>query len=276
MKNSTHRRGAARALIVAALAAAVVAAALLAPSCGGPYKPKRINVAGEKIAHADNLFARGKHGDAAVEYKDFLATFAGDDRSDYAQFRLAESYRLDKQYALAEVEYRILINEFGYSQYVDDAYYLEAVSALRQAPRIERDQTKTYEALTRLKRFLEIFPESDRAPEARATLREVHDRLAEKEFLNARLYFSRKAYDAALIYLDKVIDAYPETAWAARCRYYRGFIREKNGDAAGAAEDYRAVVAAQGDVPERAQARSRLAPAEARAGGAKADGGGSR
>ena len=271
MKNWTHRNGAARALLAAALAAA-----LLAPSCGGPYKPKRLNVAGDKIALADGLFARGKFGDAAVEYKDFLTTFAGDDRSDYAQFRLAESYRLDGQYALAEIECRLLINEFGYSQYVDDAYYLEAVSAFRQAPRVERDQTKTYEALARLKRFLEIFPKSDRTDEARGTMREIHDRLGEKEFLNARLYFSRKAYDAALIYFNKVIEGYPETTWAARSRYYRAFIRERTGDAAGAAEDYRAVIAAPGNVPERAEARRRLEPAGTRAGGAKRDGGGSQ
>ncbi len=269
MKSWRYPRGAARVPLVAALAAA-----LLVSSCGGPYTPKRISVAGDKIALADRLFDRGKFGDAAVEYKDFLATFAGDDRSDYAQFRLAESYRRDKQYALAEVECRILINEFGYSQYVDDAFYLESVSALRQAPRIERDQSKAYEALTRLQRFLETFPASDRTAEAKATLAEIHDRLGHKEFLNARLYISRKAHDAALVYIDKVIDVYPATTWAARCLYYRGQIKELRGDAAGAVDDYRAVAASKGDVPERADARARLEALAARAGGAKPDDGG--
>lgn len=224
---------------------------------------------GDKIALADNLFARGKFGDAAVEYKDFLGAFAGDDRCDYAQFRLAESYRMNKEYALAETEYRILINDFGYSEYVDDAFYLEAVCSFQQAPRVERDQASAYEALARIQRFIELFPASERLPEARAMLLTVQERLAEKEFMNAKLYFSRKSYTAALIYLDKTIDLYPATTWAARCRYYRGYILEQRGDAAGAAGEYETLASAPAGIPEKALAQQRLAALRGREGGAK-------
>ena len=66
-------------------------AALAASSCGGPYTPKRLSVAADKLALADRLFDRGSYRGAAAEYKDFGATFAGDERSDYAQYRLAET-----------------------------------------------------------------------------------------------------------------------------------------------------------------------------------------
>ena len=148
-------------------------AAFLAASCGGAYTPKKMNLATDKLALADRLFDAGSYGKAAVEYKDFVATFAGDERNDYAQYRLAESYRLDTEYALAEVEYRILINEYGYSDWVDDAFYLEGVCSYRQAPRSERDQTKSYQALERLNRFLQMFPASPRLEEARAMIREI-------------------------------------------------------------------------------------------------------
>lgn len=266
MNSSRCRNAAARWLVVAALAALVVAA-----SCGGPYTPKRIPLPGDKIALADNLFARGKYADAAVEYKDFLGAFAGDDRCDYAQFRLAESYRMDKEYALAQTEYRILINDYGYSEYVDDAFYLEAVCSFLQAPRVERDQAKSYEALQRLDRFVELFPTSDRIPEARAMILKVQERLAEKEFMNAKLYFSRKSYTAALIYLDKTIELYPATTWAARSRYYRGFILERRGDAAGAAGEYEMLASAPAGIPEKALAQQRLAALRGREGGAKPD-----
>jgi outer membrane protein assembly factor BamD len=233
-------------------------AALAAASCGGPYSPKRMNVATDKLALADRLFEKGSFGEAAVEYKDFLATFTGDERSDYAQFRLAESYRLDKDYALAEVEYRILINDYGYSDYVDDAFFLEGVCAFRQSPRYERDQTKTYLALERLNRFLAMFPSSSRVEEARGVLREIHEKLAHKDFTAAKLYFSKKHYDASLVYLRKVIEEYPETVWAERSRYYRGYIREARGEFEGAIEDYRSVLASKNQIPERKQTDERL------------------
>lgn len=266
MRNSNCRRGGAEAFAAAALA---IALATLVASCGGPYTPKRLNVGGDKLALADQLFAQREFGHAALEYKDFLVTFAGDERNDYAQFRLAESYRMDEEYPLAESEYRILINDYGYSEYVDDAFFLEGLCAFRQTQRVERDQTKSHEALDRLNRFVQLFPSSPRIEEARAAIREVHDRLGEKDFQNGKLYFSRKRYDAALVYLSKVIDLYPETVWAARCRYYRGQIRELAGEWTLAAEDYREAIAAAGAFPEKAQAQKRLGLVEARGGGAK-------
>ncbi len=249
-------------------------AALAAASCGGPYTPKKMNLANDKLALADRLFDKGSYGSAAGEYKDFLATFAGDERSDYAQYRLAESYRFDTEYALAEVEYRILINDYGYSDYVDDAFFLEGVCAFRQTPRFEREQTKSYQALERLNRFLQMFPSSSRVEEARTTIREIHAKLAHKDFTAAKLYFSKKRYDASLVYLRKIIDLYPETIWAARSRYYRGFIAEDRGDTAGAIEDYRSVLQSKDAIPEKAEAEKRLRILERKAGGTRnADGG---
>jgi len=271
LKDSNCRRDAGSARFVLVLLALV---AVAASSCGGPYTPKRLNLATDKIALADRLFDKGSYGHAAAEYKDFLATFAGDERSDYAQFRLAESYRLDKEYALAEVEYQILINEHIYSDYVDDAFYLDALCAFKQSPRYERDQTKSYVALDRLKRFEQMFPSSPRLAEARALMGEIHEKLAHKDFAAAKLYFSRKHYDASLIYLRKIIDLYPETSWAARSRYYRGYIRETTGDAAGAAEDYRAVLASKAAISEKDEAAKRLGLLERKAEGTRnADGG---
>jgi outer membrane protein assembly factor BamD len=249
-------------------------AAFAAASCGGPYTPKKLNLATDKIALADRLFEKGSYAKAAGEYKDFLATFAGDERSDYAQYRLAESYRCEKEYALAEVEYRILINDYGYSDWVDDAFYLEGLCAFRQTPRVERDQTKSYLALDRLNRFLQMFPSSPRVPEARSLLREIHDKLAHKDYTAAMLYFSRKRYDASLVYLGKIIELYPETVWGARSRYYRACIRETKGDAAGAVEDYRSVVESKDAISEKAQADKRLKLLERKAEGTRnADGG---
>ena len=248
-------------------------ATVLAASCGGPYTPKKVNLASDKLTVADRFFEKGSYGRAALEYKDFLATFAGDERSDYAQFRLAESYRLDKEYTLAEIEYRILMNDYRYSDYIDDAFFLEGLCAFEQAPRAERDQTKSYEALDRLNRFVQMFPSSSRIAEARAVIHDVHMRLGEKDFLGAKLYFSKKEYDASLIYLNKIIDLDSETVWAARSLYYRGRIEEARMNGAAAADDYRKAVSAKSGFPEKKDAERRMRLIPAGAGGApKSDG----
>ena len=240
------------------IALACVAVAMIAASCGGPYKAKRIELPDQKLALADEMFAKGSYNKAAVEYKDFLATFAGDERSDYAQFRLAESYRLDEQYALAAVEYRILVSDYGYSDYVDDAFFLEAVCAFRQANRPERDQTKSHEALNRINRFLQIFPASPRREEAEKLRLEIHERLGKKDFLNAKLYYSIGRHEAALIYFDKIIASFPSTVWAQRSHFYRGMIMKERGERDEAIRSFEIALGGPNDLPERQEATEAL------------------
>jgi outer membrane protein assembly factor BamD len=228
-------------------------------SCGGPYKAKRIRLPGDKLTVADRYFNQGDYHKAEVEYKDFLASFAGDERSDYAQFRLAESYRNNEEYSLAAVEYRILITDYGYSEYVDDAFFLEGVCYYKEAPRPERDQIKTYTALGKINRFLKMFPDSPRQEEALKLRLNIYRHLGEKEFMNAKLYFSKEEYEAALVYLDKVIENYPGTRWEKKSLYYKALIMEKRGDHEESVKLYRQALSSPGiQFEEENDARSRL------------------
>jgi outer membrane protein assembly factor BamD len=227
-------------------------------SCGGPYSAKNVNVPDEKLRLADDLYARKKYTQAAMEYKDFLAVFAGDERSDYAQFMLAESYRGAKEFALASVEYRILIADFGYSEYVDDAFFLEGLCSFEMTQRAERDQRQSYDALMRIERFLEVFPDSPRREEALQVRRDIHDLLGKKTFQSAELYFKRKHYVAAGIYFQKIVDDFPETSWAGRSWYYLGYISESRGENDEAAEQYSRAVQSKHDFSEKRSASAQL------------------
>ena len=227
-------------------------------SCGGPYSARGVNVPDEKLRIADGLYARKKFTQAGMEYKDFLAVFAGDERGDYAQFRLAESYRGAKEYALASVEYRILIADYGYSEYIDDAFFLEGLCAFEMTQRAERDQTYSYQALSRIERFLDIFPDSPRREEAMKVRDDIHDLLGKKAYKSAKLYFKRKHYGAAEIYFRKVIDENPDTQWAGRSWYYIGYIKQSNDDNAAAAESYSRAVQSKHDFHEKRSASAQL------------------
>ncbi len=227
-------------------------------SCGGPYSAKSVNVPDEKLRLADDLYGRKKYTQAGMEYKDFLAVFAGDERSDYAQFMLAESYRGASEFALAAVEYRILIADFGYSEYVDDAFFLEGLCSFEMTQRAERDQRETYQALVRIQRFLDIFPDSPRREEALQVRDEIYDLLGKKAFQSAKLYFKRKHYNAAGIYFQKIIDEYPETSWAGMSWYYIGLISENNGETDLAAQAYARAVQSKHDFSEKRRASAQL------------------
>ncbi|MCK4549804.1 MAG: outer membrane protein assembly factor BamD [Candidatus Krumholzibacteria bacterium] len=246
------KRTSARTLTVLILAAVALS------SCGGPYSARNVNVPDEKLRIADDLYSRKKFTQAGMEYKDFLAVFAGDERSDFAQFRLAESYRGAREYALASVEYRILIADYGYSEYIDDAFFLEGLCAFEMTQRAERDQSQSHDALARIERFLDIFPNSPRREEALKVRGEIHDMLGKKSYQSAKLYFKRKHYGAAEIYFRKVVTEYPDTEWAGRSWYYIGYIKQSNDENDLAADAYSRAVQSKHKFSEQRSASSQL------------------
>jgi outer membrane protein assembly factor BamD len=225
--------------------------------CAGSM-PSVPNRADAILAKADNYFREAKYYQAGELYKQFLSRHPGHDRSDYAQFRLAESYFEDSEYPLAAVEYTVLLNNYGYSEYVDDALFKIGVCFYHQAPKPPRDQQKAQDALSKFEQFFQTFPNSPLIPEAQRYIRLLNEKLAEKDFKNGYYYYRRHKPGAALIYFQKVIDKYPENPFWYRCLFYKAMILQDRGDMEGAKDNYERVVAYDGDLDVKDDARLHL------------------
>jgi len=237
--------------------AVCVALALACAGCAGsipsiPDAPPAI------LAKADSYYNRSKFFQATELYKAFLSRYPGDDRSDYAQYRLAESYFNDQEYTLAAVEYQLVISNYGYSDYVDDALFQVGVCYWRETPKVVRDQQKAQDALSRFEQFIQTFPSSPLVPQARDYVVKIHARLAEKAFLSVKWYYRTKKYTAALIYCDKIIDNYTDNEFYARALYYKGLILLQRGKRDEAAEQFSQVLSYPDEVAVKQDARARL------------------
>lgn len=222
------------------LIAAVIIAGIIAACAGGmPSIPKQPDAILKKGLY---YFERGKYYQAQELFKAYLTTYPGHDQSDYAQYMLAQSYFKDEEYPLAAVEFRIVISDYSYSEYVDDALLGEAKCAYEQAPKSHLDQTKSFEALSRLRQFVTTFPNSPLIEEANGYISKIHEKLAKKDLDNARFYLRRKIERSAKIYLDKVIEQYPGNDYWARAMYLRGLLYLEDGDSTAAADMFEKVV----------------------------------
>jgi outer membrane protein assembly factor BamD len=209
--------------------AAAVVAALIVVGCAAGM-PSIPNTPDDIIKKGDRYYERGRYFQASELYKAFLARHAGHDRSDYAQFMVAECLFDDEQYALAAVEYRLLITNYGYSEYVDDGYFKEALCNYRQSPKPGLDQTKTLEALSQFEQFVRVFGDSPKVGEAQKYISEIHEKLAHKDLENAKYYFGRKRYISAIIYLDKIIDNYPDNSYWVEAKYLKAKALYRRGE----------------------------------------------
>ena len=207
----------------------VLLALMVAVGCGGGL-PSIPNTPEAILQKGDDHFTRESYYQSIELYKQFLARHPGHDRSDYAQFMLAESYFFDEQYPLASVEYRVLISNYGYSDNVDDALFKVGMCFFEEVLNSKRDQQQAYDALSQFEQFLRTFPQSPLVEETNRRIKDLHAKLAEKEYDNGRFYFRRKKMRAALIYFNKVIDSYPDNEFWARSLYYKGLILLERGE----------------------------------------------
>jgi outer membrane protein assembly factor BamD len=225
--------------------------------CAGGV-PRVPNSAQGVLERGDAYFDRKMYFHSQEMYKAFLLRYPGDDRSDYAQFKLGESLFYGEEYALAAVEYHVVTTNYGYSEWVDDAYFKEALCYYHQGLKPPLDQTKRLDALERMERFITVFPQSPLIPEAQEHIREIHAKLAEKGYKNALFYYRNKRWRSALIYFDKVIDNYPDNKFWARSCFYKGLILVKRDETDEAVRMFSKVMAYPEDVDVKPGAQREL------------------
>lgn len=136
-----------------------------------------------------------------------LHTDLGDD----AQFYLAESYFLNKEYVLAIAEYDRLIRRMGFSEFVQKARWRICQCYVEQSPKFYHEQHSTDNALSKLQEFLDDYPNSEFAEEAMETIGELRNKLAKKLYETGRLYIKMEEYESAIIAYEDLLSKYYDT-----------------------------------------------------------------
>ncbi len=136
-----------------------------------------------RLRTADALFLQQRYQEAIEVYRSFVAQYQADPNLPYARYRIAAAYfeRMPTSWFLAP-------------------------------PAYELDQTMTAEAERELKGFLQAFPVSVYAHEARGLLHKVWETLAAREIYVADFYAARGAHRAEAWRLQAAVDRYPAVA----------------------------------------------------------------
>jgi outer membrane protein assembly factor BamD len=139
--------------------------------------PQSAHQADARLALADSYFDEGGTGNlvlAVSSYREFLTLYPSHPKSDYAQFRAAESHFMQKNSA-------------------------------------DRDQTATVQALDEYQRLLDVYPQSSYVEQARARIGECRQALARNEFDVGYFYQrTRQAWRAAIARYEGILADYPD------------------------------------------------------------------
>lgn len=186
--------------------------------CSSTVNTTNMN-ADEHLSYAMKLFNHGDYPESISEFQAILLQFPGSSVTDQAQYYLAESHFKREEYILAAYEYSRLIKDIPASKLVPQAQFMLAESYYRLSPNYQLDQRYTNKSIEEFQAFIDFFPTDQRVPEAEQKIKELNNKLAEKEFHTAEIYEKMEYYEAAIFYYNIVTDTYHDSKFAPAAQF---------------------------------------------------------
>lgn len=195
-----------------AMIAALARASLLAGAMGAcaPAMPPADAGPRDRFNWSVERYDRGKYHDAIRGLRDHLIREPLHPTADSARLILAESYLNTDQELLAANEFRQLATSRPNSPLADDAQLGVCRSFWAVSPDLPRDQEYTQNAIDECTRLLEYFPRSPLVEEGRQIIAEARQKMAAKDLRIGRYYYGIGLYESAMIYLENLLETYPE------------------------------------------------------------------
>ena len=120
--------------------------------------------------------------------------YRGTDRSQDVLAYLSRCYMGQKDYASASEYYQAYIRNYPKGRYIIEARFQVGHCYYLDAPDARLDQSVTKKGIEFFTQFVELYPESPYAEQAYKEMGELYDKLAQKEYLSAKLYYDLGTY----------------------------------------------------------------------------------
>ena len=184
---------------------------LLATSCSEYEKILKSTDYELKKTKALEYFDEGKYLRATELLTQVLPRFRATGEAEELTWVSAQCYYNVHDYMTAGAAYKNFYEGYPYNEHAEEAAFMSAYCDYLMAPRPELDQAYTLAAIEGFEYFKRRYPASERKEEADNIIRDCKDKLVEKSYLSAKLYYDMKRYRAAIVALRNSIREYPET-----------------------------------------------------------------
>lgn len=188
-------------------------------SCGEYEKILKSSDYQLKYNKAFEYFEKEDYVRAATLFEQIANVYRGTVKADTLQFYRAMSYYHQKDYIMASHYFEDMATTFPNSSFAEEATYLRAYCFYKLSPRPNLDQEYTYKAINALTLYMINYPGTDKKEICFDLISELREKMVEKSFLNARLYFDRGYFKAAIVALQNSLNEFPDTKYREQLMY---------------------------------------------------------
>lgn len=193
-------------------------------SCGEYNKVLKSQDYEYKYEAAKSYFAKGQNSRAATILEELVTILKGTGNGEESLYMLAMTYYNQGDYVSASHYFNTYYTTYPRGTYTELARFYSGKAMYLDTPEPRLDQSSTYKAINELQMFMEYFPGSSRKNIAQDMIFELQDKLVEKEYLSAKLYYDLGSYSgnasysstgnnylAAIVTAQNVLKDYPYT-----------------------------------------------------------------
>lgn len=171
-----------------------LAAAFSLCSCGDYSKVLKSTDSTYRYEAAKSYFTLGQYNRSAELLNDLIMVTKGTDRGEECLYLLAMANLNGKNYEAAAETFKRYYQSYPRGEYTEVAHFQAGYALYMSTPEPRLDQTDTYNAVTEFTSFIEAYPNSQYRMKAQNYVFELQDKLVEKEYLNAKLYYDLGDY----------------------------------------------------------------------------------
>ena len=196
--------------------------ALLMCSCGSEFDSVlKYGDTDTRYEYAKEFFAQGKFQKAITLLEEVVTMKKGSDDAQECLYMLAMAQYCNMDFEAASETFRKYGSSYPRGIYAESAAFYVGQSLYQSAPEPRLDQSPTHGAINAYQQFMDLYPDSPLRPQAQERLYELHDKLVQKEYLSAELYYNlggyfgninsneESNYNAAIITAQNCLKNYP-------------------------------------------------------------------
>jgi outer membrane protein assembly factor BamD len=194
---------------------------VLLSSCGEYEKLLKSTDFDLKKSKAKEYYDKGEYVKTTELLTQILPRFRATDDAEDLNWMNAEAYYGMKDYIMAGSYFKSFIDQFPFGKHAEEANYMAALCDYNISPRPELDQESTRNAIEGFNIFLNKYPNSSKAEDCRKRINDLQDKLVEKSYLNAKLYYDMKQYKAAVVALNNSLKENANTKYREKMMYLK-------------------------------------------------------
>jgi len=173
-----------------------------------------------KFEKAFHFYNKGSYVKSSALFDQLAPLIRGTQKADSVYYFQAMTYYNLNDFIIAGHYFKNFVSIYQNSPLAEDATYMEAYCYYMQSPRPELDQTSTYQALTSLQLFMIRYPNNKHKEECRELIKELNEKLMEKDFVGAQLYYNIDNYKAAITAFNSCLTNYPDSKFREEIMFY--------------------------------------------------------